>query len=301
MESVFAYAKPLSSGCPTVMTSLTVPSSCCTFDENDCGMKYEGHSHQEYYKNCDGKTTCITTPVAWVETPNCSITSFLERTNYMVAYFYCLAENDIQTISGNTSTTDAEVFLWNTGYPDGNMTQTSSYSCSVAASCVSQLRVRALNFILTSENGVCGQSLTIKDGENRTSIGCESNTDLIPTYIYDSESYYLEIEANNTLGINAGKFFLLITAIDPLANLTLACGTSRGQGYINKANIPQCSPTTTPLITTPASTSPPPSTQPSTPMPTTIPTTDHVTSPRSSTPGTGNTPAAGSGTAGEDS
>ncbi|XP_033739324.1 uncharacterized protein LOC117326711 [Pecten maximus] len=291
MESVYVYAKPVSKGCPNIMTLTNVPSSCCEFDENDCGKKYEGEKHQEYYKNCDGQTTCITTPVSWEETPNCTGNTFLDRTNYMVANFYCVAENDIQTISGNSSTTDAEVFLWNTGYPDGNMTKSSSYSCSVTASCVSQLRIRALNLMLTSNAGVCSQSLTIKDGGKSTVVDCESNTDLIPVYIYDSESYYLEIEANNTLGNNAGKFFLLVTAMNPLANLTLACGTSKGKGYIQQADIPQCSLTTpsptTPSPTTPSPTTPSPSTPPSTPN-TTPKRTISVTS-----AGNGNTPTGG--------
>lgn len=266
MESVFVYAKPVASGCPNIMTRLNVTYSCCQYEEGDCGKKYEGEKHREYYQNCDGKTTCIKTPVSWEGTPTCGSMSFLDKTNYMVANFYCVPENDIQTVSGNSSTTDAEVFLWNTGYPSGSMTKSSSYTCSVAASCATQLRVRALNLMLTSNAGSCSQSLTIKDGGNTTVVDCNSNTDLIPVYIYDSGSYYLETQANNTLPNDAGKFFLLVTAMNSFANLTLACGSSKGRGFIKQSDIPPCP---SPATTTTVQTTPPAPTPSSTNQPTT--------------------------------
>ncbi|OWF42745.1 hypothetical protein KP79_PYT07222 [Mizuhopecten yessoensis] len=250
MDSVYAYAKPLSSNCPQVMTSAaTTPESCCQYDTGDCGFEYDGFNKNTYFENCHGRTTCSWTPVAWANTP-CNSSIYIARTNYMAVYFYCISENDVKDVSDDGSVNTTTALLLNPGYESGNDTGTlpanSSYKCSVSASCATSLKIRALNLNFTENGGICGQSLTITDGTNTQVLMCDSNTNYLP---YDlnigNNTHYLEIQVNNTLNTDSGYFLLQIGSDHGDDTVTLACGTSVGEGKVPAEDLPACSNTTT--------------------------------------------------------
>ncbi|XP_033739596.1 uncharacterized protein LOC117326904 [Pecten maximus] len=246
MDKIYAYAKPLSSGCPQTMTSSSNTSaSCCQHEDGDCGFEYEGSNKNTYYQNCHALTACYWTPVAWANTP-CNTSVYPPRTNYMEVSFFCISENEVKDVSEDGSVNTTTAILLNPGYVSGNDTGSlpanSSFKCSISASCAATLKIRTLSLNFTKEGGICGQSLTISDGTNTQVLSCDNNTNFLPTDLQvTNNTYYLEIQVNNTLGTDAGYFLLQIGDGNSNDPVTLGCGASVGGGRVAAKDLPECS------------------------------------------------------------
>lgn len=89
---VYAFAKELSTSCPTEVTIFNAagtPDSCCQYDSDDCYIFYVGSTYRSYYQLCNGNAYCDI-QVASVTTP-CNQFMYLASTNYMTIYYYCIS------------------------------------------------------------------------------------------------------------------------------------------------------------------------------------------------------------------
>ena len=95
---VYTYAKRKDRNCPTIadQTNRNI-TFCCNYvnETEDCGMRYYGTAQayeHEHYSRCSGRQTCGTgVQASWNRTTDvCNSTVFMERSNYMKMWYYCL-------------------------------------------------------------------------------------------------------------------------------------------------------------------------------------------------------------------
>ncbi|CAC5417161.1 unnamed protein product [Mytilus coruscus] len=253
---VFAFAKELSTSCPTEITILNAavtPDTCCQYDSNDCYIRYVGSTYRSFYQLCNGNALC-NIQVASVTT-TCNQFVYLARTNYMTIYYYCISDQGLDPCT-SLNTKDSVVFLLNSGYPFP-LSGLSSCTCSVEASCASRVRLTAIDLRLGTSTS-CGQSITITDGSTVTIFDCSDNNDYLPTTLYISTSHFIQIQIVDNLLLIDGYYFILLEGISSGAELTLSCGsTARDTPSVPSTSLPDChstdvttDSTTTPIATT---------------------------------------------------
>ncbi|VDI61481.1 Hypothetical predicted protein [Mytilus galloprovincialis] len=260
---VYAFAKELSTSCPTEVTIFNAagtPDSCCQYDSDDCYIFYVGSTYRSYYQLCNGNAYCDI-QVASVTTP-CNQFMYLASTNYMTIYYYCISDQGLDPCT-NLNTKDSVVFLWNSAYPLP-LSGTSTCTCSVEASCASRIRLKAIDLRLGTTTS-CDQSITITDGSTVMVFDCSDNNDYLPTTLYTSTSHFIQIQVVDNLWWSIdGYYFILLEGISSGAELTLSCGsTARNTPTVPFTSLPDCHntdattvSTTTPIVTTVSTTKP---------------------------------------------
>ena len=85
----------------------------------------------------------------------------------------------------------------------------SSCTCSVEASCDSNVKLTAIDLRLGT-NTTCGQSISIVDGASRHVFDCSHNNDYLPTVLLTSTSHFVQIKIEDNLGVEGGYYFILL-------------------------------------------------------------------------------------------
>ncbi|XP_052087008.1 mucin-17-like [Mytilus californianus] len=259
---VYAFAKELSTSCPTEITlfnAAVTPDTCCQYDSNDCYILYVGSTYRSYYQLCNGNALC-NIQVASVTT-TCNQYVYLARTNYMTLYYYCISDQGLDPCT-SLNTKDNVVFLLNSGYPLP-LSGLSTCTCSLEASCASRIRVRAIDLRLGTSTA-CDQSITITDDSTVMVFDCSDNNDYLPTTLYISTSHFIQIQIVDNLWMIDGYYFILLEGISSGAELTLSCGSkARNTPTVPFTSLPDCHSTdvtteriTTPIVTTDITTTP---------------------------------------------
>lgn len=87
VDKVYVVAKHKSSGC----SQEPVDPSCCQYNPRDCSVIYVSGSYQNYYEQCNGKSSCAL-PVSWINVPpRCYDIVDVKTTNYMKLDYFCVA------------------------------------------------------------------------------------------------------------------------------------------------------------------------------------------------------------------
>lgn len=89
VSGVFAMAKERNTHCPEIaLPDDRDEEKCCRVAPEDCKMIYTA-SDMTFHSECIGLETCKK-KVAWAVT-TCNTTIFLDKSNYMMMEFYCIA------------------------------------------------------------------------------------------------------------------------------------------------------------------------------------------------------------------
>ena len=107
------------------------------------------------------------------------------------------------------NTKDSRVFLWNSGYPTAMLAGSSSCTCSVEASCDSNVKLTAIDLRLGTST-TCGQSISIVDGASTHVFDCSHNNDYLPTVLFISTSHFIHLQIEDNLGVEGGYYFILL-------------------------------------------------------------------------------------------
>ncbi|OWF39032.1 uncharacterized protein LOC110465573 [Mizuhopecten yessoensis] len=99
---IHVHAKPLSSLCQ--LDKDPHRASCCKYDPNDCSMDYTGSNRAFIFKNCNGRSACMATPVSWMalNSKYCKQELFPRFTTYITIDYGCTPPAD-----GNTTVTSS--------------------------------------------------------------------------------------------------------------------------------------------------------------------------------------------------
>ena len=132
--------------------------------------------------------------------------------NFQIQYSYLLIIDQGLDPCTSLNTIDSRVLLWNYGYPTTMLTGSSSCTCSVEASCDSNVKLTAIDLRLGTST-TCGQSISIVDDASTHVIDCSNNNDYLPTVLFTSISHFIQIEDN--LGEDGGYYFILLEGTFP--------------------------------------------------------------------------------------
>ena len=98
------------------------------------------------------------------------------------------------------------------------LTGSSSCTCSVEASCDSNVKLTAIDLRLGTST-TCGQSISVVDGASTHVFDCSHNNDYLPTVLLTSTSHFVQIKIEDNLGVEGGYYFILLEG-----NLTIIRG-----------------------------------------------------------------------------
>ncbi|XP_071113347.1 uncharacterized protein [Haliotis cracherodii] len=241
IDNLYAIAKKVSSNCPQEYTTSVQASRqmCCSKNLEDCVMDYRGIS--DYHAACAGASSC-TKKVAWQDT-TCSGTGYLERSNYMLMNYRCIATSDIISIPSNASKNGKNVTIQNEGYPSSGINPNTDSTCSVTSSCDSSIAVTSLHLDFKYDaGGACQQYIDIMDGSSRNRIDCRYNMNYSSGTLYTSRAHFITVNLRSNLPTNSGRVWMQFHATHYQASIEVQCGTSM---LTVAPTVPTCPETTT--------------------------------------------------------
>jgi hypothetical protein len=89
------------------------------------------------------------------------------------------------------------------------LTGSSSCTCSVEASCDSNVKLTAIDLRLGTST-TCGQSISVVDGGSTHVFDCSHNNDYLPTVLFISTTHVIQIQVEDNLGEEGGYYFILL-------------------------------------------------------------------------------------------
>ncbi|XP_060068372.1 mucin-5AC-like [Ylistrum balloti] len=285
VRDVSAGAKLNATGCERFTSFVEEEELCCTPADTDCTFDYSVtggfDANYKYQINCTGKSECDKIRVDTMETPDSCSSGFLDTSNYLYMYYYCIPVSDIGSTDSAIlqGTTDPSyLYLWSPNFPNPISSTVTSTSCSIETACDSQITVSVLDLRLQSDStGTCRQNLTIHDNSSVIVLDCSDNNLFIIRDIFTSQSNYLEMTFSNNLGATNGYFWIGFSS-DTCGSLKISC-PAVVPGYDCVANATAGSScVTTTLSTTTAESTTSTTLTTTTNIPTTTTTADSTTS-----------------------
>ena len=85
----------------------------------------------------------------------------------------------------------------------------SSCTCSVEASCDSNVKLTAIDLRLGTST-TCGPNIYIIDGASTHVFNCSNNNDYLPTVLLTSTSHFIRIKIEDNLDVEGGYYFILL-------------------------------------------------------------------------------------------
>ncbi|XP_033739653.1 mucin-22-like [Pecten maximus] len=232
VRDVFGGAKINVTGCERFTSTVEEEAMCCTPADSDCTFDYSVtggfDANYKYQINCTGKSECDKIRVDTMETPDSCPSGYLETSNYLYMYYYCIPVSSIgRTDSASLQGTNdpSYLYLWSPNFPNPIDSSVTSSTCSIETACGSQITVSALDIRLQSDStGVCRQSIAIKDNSSIITLDCSNNNIFVIQDIFTSQSNYLEMTFSNDLGQTNGYFWIGFTS-DTCGSLKISCPT----------------------------------------------------------------------------
>ncbi|XP_021355412.1 mucin-17-like [Mizuhopecten yessoensis] len=230
VRDIFAGAKLNVTGCQRFTSTVAEEETCCTPADTDCTFDYSVtggfDANYKYQINCTGKSECDKIRVDTMETPDKCSSWYLETSNYLYMYYYCIpvsaiGSSDSASLQGTTD--PSFLYIWSPNFPNAIDSSVTSSTCSIETACNSQITVSALDIRLQSDSsGTCRQSITLKDNSSVITLDCSNNNMFVIQDIFTSQSNYLEMTFSNDLGERNGYFWIGFSS-DTCGSLKIAC------------------------------------------------------------------------------
>ncbi|XP_062608074.1 uncharacterized protein LOC134269911 [Saccostrea cucullata] len=235
VKNIYAHSKPKSSNCPQLQTKNDVDMSCCTYDENDCSLPYNGSSIDSYH-DCTGKSAC-SKRASWMESSSiCNTSVYMDKTNYMTIDYYCIPDNTLDPCSDVTIFAP-EIFIYKQ--------RQSKFQCNCLLEPMCKMNYM-INILMLSggnqDEDICKQiNIFTPNNPKALTESCNITKETLPSTLFNEFETMLSVKFINNNTDPRGLLLIQINGMSQTGEFKFTCGKPAfSRRRMTSGNTPSC-------------------------------------------------------------